>query len=46
MGRPLYNRIHLGRRNALFNLRRLRAAAGLFMISLVALAAWIFAIAE
>lgn len=28
MGRTLYNRIHLGRRAALFNLRRVRTAIG------------------
>lgn len=35
MGRTLYNRIHLGRRIALFNLRRLRTAAGFVSASLV-----------
>lgn len=35
MGRSLYNRIHLGRRHALFNLRRLKAAAGFLSLSIL-----------
>lgn len=40
MGRLLHNRIHLGRRNALFNLRRLRTAAAGFVTLGIAIAVW------
>lgn len=39
MGRPLYNRIHLGRRYALFNLRRLSKVAGFLTLS-IAVVLW------
>jgi hypothetical protein len=45
MGRTLYNKIHLGRRNALFNLRRLRAAAG-FLSASLAIVLWMVATYE
>lgn len=45
MGRSLHNRITLGRRRVLFNLRRLRAAAGLFSLSL-AIVLWMVATYE
>ena len=47
MGRSLHNRIHLGRRNALLNLRRLRSAGALLAISLIGLAVvWGVAVIE
>lgn len=43
MGSSLYNRIYLGRRHALFNLRRLCAAAAGCVTLGVVFAAWMFA---
>lgn len=43
MGRLLHNRIHLGRRNALFNLRRLRAVAAGFATIGIAVVVWMVA---
>lgn len=39
MGRSLHNKIYLGRRTALFNVRRLRTAIGIASVS-AALVAW------